>query len=303
MRHTVLIAACGMIIAGPLAGSTAAAQTAPTGRFGAVMEYDPSAAPARTVYRPRDLAAASRIPIVAWGNGGCAADGGAGARPFLLEVASQGFVILAAAKPGPDPQPRPNAPQPPQPAGPPAGADATESSELTAAIDWAIAENSRRGSVYFGKLDPRAIAVMGHSCGGLQALKVSVDPRVVTSMIWNSGIYTRPGGRSGVRIDKEDLKLLHAPVAYIQGGPKDIAYENAVDDVGRIDRVPVLMAESPVGHGGTFAEANGGAYARLATAWLNWRLKNDRRAASQFIGEHCGLCTSGDWKITRKRMN
>ncbi len=276
-----------------------------TGRYGAVMEHDPTAAPVRTIYRPRDLINAVRLPIIAWGNGACADDGGAGARPFLMELASHGFLIMAPGKPAPDRSSTPlqvSAPAAP-PDGPPPGADPTQASELNAAIDWAIQENGRPGSIYRGKLDPAAVAVMGHSCGGLQALLASSDPRVKATMIWNSGVYVRPGGRSGVRIAKADLKALHAPVIYVLGGPTDIAYANGVDDFGQIDHVPAMLMESPVGHGGTFQQPNGGAYATVAISWLNWRLKKDTQAARQFVGPNCGYCNSAVWKITRKGMD
>ena len=36
--------------------------------------------------------------------------------------------------------------------------------ELEAAIDWALAENRRSGSRYFGRIDPNQIAISGFSC-------------------------------------------------------------------------------------------------------------------------------------------
>jgi dienelactone hydrolase len=297
--------------------STAAnAQTiAPGGPLGAVMEYDSAVSPAQTVYRPRDMARARSLPIVAWGNGACADNGGAGARQFLLELASSGYLIIAPGKPGPDSaiEPTRNKIDPPaMPAGAPAAApppgpgpgnDPTQSVQLLQAVDWATAENKRAGSIYFGKIDPTKVAIMGHSCGGLQALDVSADPRVTTTMIWNSGIYNRPGGRSGVRIEKSALAKLHAPIAYFQGGPTDIAYENAVDDYGRINNLPIFMGELPVGHGGTFRQANGGAYAQAGKAWLDWRLKGDKTAATWFSGASCKLCADPKWKVSRKRID
>jgi len=35
---------------------------------------------------------------------------------------------------------------------------------------------------------------MGQSCGGVQALDVSKDPRVTTSLIWNSGVLAGSRG-------------------------------------------------------------------------------------------------------------
>jgi hypothetical protein len=141
---------------------------------------------------------------------------------------------------------------------------------------------------------------MGHSCGGLQALSVQGDPRIVTTMIWNSGVYNRPGGRSGVRIGKDVLASIRKPIAYILGGPTDIAYENGTDDFGRITGVPAMLMESNIGHGGTFRQANGGSYARIAKAWLDWRLKGDAQTAAMFTGPACTLCANRDWKVSRK---
>lgn len=284
----------------------------PTGKYGAVMEYDASVTPHHTVYRPRDMRNLKKIPIVAWGNGGCAANGGSTARQFLMQVASEGFLIIAPAKPGPDVEIRPADAAPPSPpprrdgAAPPerpTGPAPTQSSDLTTAIDWALRENNRKDSIYYRKLDPNGIAVMGHSCGGLQALEASIDPRIKTAMIWNSGVFadsSRP--LRGTSMTKEKLPSLHAPLAYIHGGPTDVAYPQAIDDFDRI-AVPIFMGESDIGHGGTFRQLNGGEYAEIATAWLNWKLRNDKAAAKTFVGPDCALCTDARWKISKKAMD
>jgi dienelactone hydrolase len=72
--------------------------------------------------------------------------------------------------------------------------DRSTSSQMTDAIDWAIAQNNDKASPYYGKLDVKEIAVSGMSCGGLQALEAAPDPRVTTTVICNSGILANPGG-------------------------------------------------------------------------------------------------------------
>ncbi len=55
------------------------------------------------------------------------------------------------------------------------------------------------------------------SCGGVQAIGVSKDPRVTASMIWNSGIGSGMGGAMASQGTMADLQTFHGPVAYIIG--------------------------------------------------------------------------------------
>lgn len=119
-------------------------------------------------------------------------------------------------------------------------------------------------------------------------------------MIFASGVYNRPGGRSRIQVSKDELLNLHAPIAYFTGGPDDIAHANASDDVQRIAHVPVFFGWLPVGHGGTFSQDNGGEWARGAVAWLDWQLRGQAAAAQAFQGEDCGLCRSEGWTIERQ---
>jgi len=98
------------------------------------------------------------------------------------------------------------------------------------------------------------------------------------------------------------LQTLHTPVIYIQGGPTDIAYANGMDDFTRVAHVPIAMANLPVGHGGTFNEANGGAAASVAVSWLNWQLRGDAQGGKRFVGEACGLCQDAGWSLQRKQF-
>ena len=62
------------------------------------------------------------------------------------------------------------------------------------------------------------------------------------------------------------------------------------------------MANFDVGHGGTYAQPNGGEFGKVAVAWLQWQLKGDKTAAKMFSGPDCGLCKDTEWKFEKKNM-
>jgi uncharacterized protein (TIGR02246 family) len=266
-----------------------------TGPFPAMKTTDPRL-PEQVVYRPRDLESLgdTRLGVYAFGNGGCT-DDAAHTRLHLLEIASHGYLAIAPGRvySGPGALARPE--QPP-------GEDVpTRAGQLAEAIDWALAENERQGSPYYGRIDPDAVAVSGFSCGGLQALMNADDPRVATAVIMNSGLFVDgPTRMAGMEVTKSLLDELHFPTLYILGGPTDIAYENGMDDFERIDHVPVAVANIDKGHGGTYWEPNGGPAAAVALDWLNWQLRGDRQAARTFTGARCGLCTDPEWTYESK---
>jgi dienelactone hydrolase len=274
------------------------------------MEVEPNL-PTHTVYRPRDLAAAPKLPIIVWGNGGCANFGNR-FRYFLTEIASHGYVAIAIGPIGPSYLEGNTSQVPPGTAPPPARGPGdvlpppeTRSGQLIDAINWALAENDRPGSPFQHKLDTDRIAVMGQSCGGLQAIVASADPRVKTSVIWNSGVL--PDGQRnmpGAEGTKAGLAQLHAPVAYISGDSSDIAYANANDDFERITSIPALRAyEKGVGHMGTYRLPNGGEFAAVGVAWLDWQLKGSATAARWFVGPDCRLCTDPNWVVRKKNIS
>ena len=178
--------------------------------------------------------------------------------------------------------------------------------DLLSAIDWARAQNADPKSPYYRRIDPAAIAVSGYSCGGAQAMRVAADPRVKTLVMMNSGLFN-DGASAGIPemdVGKSALKLLHTPVFYLLGGETDVAWVNANDDFARIGQVPVFYANLlGVGHGGTYWEPNGGRAAAAVVAWLDWQLRGDARAARQFLGKDCGLCTDKAWSVQKKRID
>ena len=261
-----------------------------TGPYTAMMVTESSLS-THTVFRPKDLSVFGRknkLPIIAWGNGGCANSPWEHVN-FLSEISSYGFLVIAIG-PMPDEGQR--------------GGGRSTSSQLIDAINWAIAQNNDKSSQYYNKIDITKIAVSGMSCGGLQALETAPDQRVTTAVICNSGILGNAGGgMPGMpNLTKDHLAKLHSPTLYILGGEKDIAYSNGMDDFKRIDNVPVFVANMDVGHGGTYRQPHGGEFAKVATAWFKWQLKGDKEAAKMFTGDPCGLSLDPNWKVDRKNI-
>jgi dienelactone hydrolase len=280
-----------------------------SGPFKANPSTDPGL-PGRTVYAPQDLSKLGnrKLPIVTWANGGCI-DNGTRFRWFLSEVASHGYLVLANGRMG-SLEEQIWSPPPP---GPPVMPDvtslppaATFAKQLIDSINWVIAENARAGSRYFGRIETAKIAVMGMSCGGIQAIEASADPRVVTTVMWNSGLFPDPKRNSaagGRPLTKAELSHLHGSVAYISGDESDIAFENSNDDFERLTGVAALRAyRKGTPHDGTFGETNGGDFGRVGVAWLNWQLKGDREAARLFTGPDCGLCRDPQWVVKQKNL-
>lgn len=295
--------------AAPTPGATRAAQdtydakpdTHGTGPYSAIKLSDPRF-PDHLLYRPADLGAmgTQKLGVLVWGNGGCS-DDGASARLHLAEIASHGYLVIAPGQvlTGPGAPPRTDTPPPPGPLG-----IKTTTAQVAAGLDWALAENARKGSPLYRRIDPKMLAVSGHSCGGLQALQIGADPRIRAVIIHNSGVFkdnTNP--IRGMTIAKSTLKQLHTPVLYIMGGPTDIAWPNGNDDFDKIDTVPVAIASLPVGHGGTFQDDNGGRVTQVDVAWLAWQLRHDASAARMFKGADCGLCTNSQWTFRKKRID
>src|SRR5579872_6518162 len=200
-------------LAQPRRGS-APRPTTGSGPYKAVMEMD-AGLPDHTVYRPEDLSAlnGTHLPLVVWGNGACVNAGNSFSN-FLTDISSYGFLVVALgpiveraatgpAQPpaGPAPSRQPAIQQPTDTTQlprnlPPA---ATHPSQMIDAIKWASAENDRAGSKYYQHLNTDKIAVMGQSCGGVQAIEVAADPRVTTAVIWNSGLFAQPSNMGGDR--------------------------------------------------------------------------------------------------------
>ncbi len=242
--------------------------------------------PTHTIYYPEN-SGDEALPVLVWGNGACRNDGRSFYRT-LTKVASHGFFVIAVGLY--DAQ---------------AGAQSTSGPQMIEAIDWLESAPSLAEGLS-ARIDAESIAVMGQSCGGLMTIEASDDPRVDTIGVINSGVFNA-GSRPGLSIStatKDDLANIHTPTLYINGGTNDVAYENSNDDFERIENVPLFYGVMEgAGHIATHRHRNGGRFAEVITAWLEWQLKDDAEAASWFVGDDCALCMDPEWIIQKKNHN
>ena len=264
-----------------------------TGKYSAIMVTDASLQ-THTIFRPKDIDGFKKkksLPLIVWGNGACF-DSPFEHVNFLNEIASHGFLVIAIGT-----MPKESGEQ---------NKERSTSSKLRDAIDWAISQNSDEKSAYFKRIDTKNIGAAGMSCGGLQALEVATDPRVTTLLVANSGIFIEPIRGNAMpmmpQLDKTHLPKIHTPTLYLLGGPSDIAYKNGMDDVAKLNHVPVFVGNLDVGHGGTYAQPHGGDFAKVATAWFSWQLKGDKKAGKLFTGNPPGLSKFAGWSFDKKNM-
>ena len=245
-------------------------------------------APGLMVFHPTDLEAFPKrdtLPVVVWGNGGCAIDS-TRYSGFLSTIASHGFLVLGTAKTD---QARRQA----------------TADDLRGAIDWADKENTRDGSPLKGRIKTDQVAVMGQSCGGFLSIALGADPRVKTIGVFNSGVQPRnPNGPAGPFPTADALPKLHGPVLLINGAERDFMTPTSKATFDAIDNVPAFYgARHGAGHTATVFHPGGGEYANVASNWVLWQFKGDKKAKAMFVGKSCRLCTNSNWDVDSKRLN
>jgi hypothetical protein len=189
-----------------------------SGPYKAAYQADPSLSQ-HTIYAPKEPPQNISLPIVVWGEGeqsiffqsylelisrdiGACANQGTAFVNLLTEIASHGYVVLANGPPGTP--------------GSPFGFGSTSPAMLTESMDWV---DAGKDAGKYGKLDKTKIAAAGQSCGGMQAMAVSSDPRVKLVGLFNSGLF-------GSTAETPMIKNLKVPAFYLLGGTGDIAYAN-----------------------------------------------------------------------------
>jgi hypothetical protein len=243
-------------------------------------------APGLLVFRPTNLDPFPKkdtLPLMVWGNGGCAIDS-ARYSGFLTTIASHGFLVMGTAAQEGAPRRQ-------------ATAD-----DLRAAVDWAEKENARDGSPLKSKITIDKIAVMGQSCGGFLSIALGADPRVKTIGVFNSGVQRpNPGAPPSPFPTSDALPKVHGPVLIINGHERDFMMATSKETFDAIDHVPAFYgARHNAGHTATVFHPGGGEYANVASNWLMWTFKKDKKAGAMFVGKNCSLCTNANWEVQSK---
>lgn len=190
-------------------------------------------------------------PIFIWGPG--AGTGPAEYEFHLRRLASHGFVVFSQTS-------------------------SNSGSEMTSAINWLIAENSRAASPYYQKLDTTKIAAGGHSRGSIATFAIAADARLTTTIHVSGGSFDGNGPDN-----------LRKPAAYLCGGSDSTALPNCDRDYTNTD-TPIFY--SVVGSASHVQAARESLPA--ITAWLRWHIGGESFRRSNFIGTNCPFCT-GKW--------
>ncbi len=243
-------------------------------------------APGYLVFRPTVLdkfPKKDKLPVMVWGNGGCAIDS-TRYSGFLTTIASHGFLVMGTL--------------------PLEGAARRQETadDVRGAIAWAEKENTRDGSPLKGKIALDKVAVMGQSCGGFLSIALGADPRVKTIGVFNSGVQKAPpGAPAGLAPTPDALPKLHGPVLLINGSDPDFMMATSKATFDMIDNVAAFYgARHNAGHTATVFHPGGGEFANVASNWLLWTFKGDKKAGAMFVGKNCGLCTNSNWDVQSK---
>jgi dienelactone hydrolase len=283
----------------------------------------PAGYPGHNVYRPADLAAVrTPMPVIVWGNGGCAVgdptwtalfDRWAGAGYFVItihkpeEYAAMAARMAAAQRPGATPGAAPATPAVPTAPPPgrgamnkPGGAAYATAEDQRKSIDWATQAN--KSGPYAGKLDLTKVVAAGNSCGGISSLTLaSTEPRV-------KSVFVLSGSSVGPMAKAEDvaptMSKVRAPVIWVVGGPEDIA--GAAADLD--------YSLQPAGQGGLIVKRSSFDHrtvstdpatlrqvAEMGVLWFKATLNRDVAAARTLTTKVCDQCDAATWSVAKSK--
>ena len=136
-------------------------------------------------------------------------------------------------------------------------------------------------------------------------MTLGADPRVKTIGVFNSGIQlpSAAKGVSSTQPTADVLPKLHGPVLLINGHEPDFLMAQSAATFEAINHVPAFYgARKNAGHTATVFHPGGGEFANVASNWMRWTFKGDKKAGAMFTGKDCGLCTNSNWDVKAKGL-
>jgi pimeloyl-ACP methyl ester carboxylesterase len=296
-RSRLLVASLAAMVAfiGPLGATWAAASAASVsdtfeavGPFATTMVTVTEGTATYDVFRPANYQLLGfKSPIVTWGNGSGAAP--TNYTTLLSHFASYGFTVIATTLP-----------------------NTGSGREVDAAAHYLVRANSTAGNVFAHHLDVHAIAAVGHSQGATGAVRTAnMDPHLITSVMtfslpnleWSAANPDCP-----VKTDCEyQLSRVSQPVFLIAThGPVDAVITDPANEesdfqsirgraaVGLISRSEDHRADHASVEDDVFG-GNPSGELGYATAWLEYTLRANKKAAAAFSGSHPELASDSNW--------
>ena len=220
-----------------------------------------------TVFHPTTLGANGlKHPVIAWGNG-------TGATPsaytgLLNHLASYGFVVVAANT-----------------------TSAGNGAAMSGGIDLILAENTRMGSRFLGKIDTTSIGVSGHSQGAIGAVNVAINDSRVSAALPIQGLKLNRGA-------------IDIPVFAIAGSADFIIRASSVRAIFTGATGPAVYG---VLQGAThFAPIGAQPNAEIrhyATAWFRLHLFHETALRNQFFVAGSGISADRQWRAEFKNAD
>jgi pimeloyl-ACP methyl ester carboxylesterase len=244
--------------------------------------------PEYDIFYPRNYHALGfKSPIVTWGNGTFAVPGMY--QTLLSHFASYGFTVIATTL-----------------------TNTGSGREIKAAAQYLVAQNTKSGSVFDGHLDVHHVAAVGHSQGATGAARVAMtDPSLITSLMTFSLPDTKWAGAnsdcpvtSDCEVTMSDVRQptflisTHGPIDSIIASPAtEQAFFQSIK--GHAVSGIVEMSEGTTADHNSLQDADHGGHPEAelgyATAWLEYTLRGDTKAAAAFRGSRAEVTLNSNW--------